>query len=386
MESSKSGNESWKSLSTFFKKTDPFFDKTLFLEGYDISSNVYAITGDYVTIIDPGNDYTVFLDLFSSGFKPSDIRKVVLTHAHYEHVMGLFELMRYPGLAENGGIEVICHESCPAGLREALGSLGPFHSATGVGGGETLNLSGFKLDVIHAPGHTMDSICLYHPASRTLFTGDAVLPYAVASPDPAAGGRIEYQLFSLRSISGMEIDNLLPGHGAPVESEAKKVLLGTYTGIIRKMIGLETAWLEGAAKLAQKGYLVEAMFCCDKELEANENNLMALELKASCLNDLGRFHEATGAFERLLEYRPGSTFALIGKGYAFMGLGRYEESLACFDRALKKDPDSREALMYRGMALYLSGRIDEAMEVANFQEEFVARFKDWVRERDRSPG
>lgn len=59
-----------------------------------------------------------------------------------------------------------------------------------------------------------------------------------------------------------------------------------------------------------------------------------------------------------------------------MGLGKNDESLGYFEEALKVQPDFNEALLYKGMALYLSGRVDEAMQVENFEKEFLDRFKD----------
>lgn len=78
----------WESLAALLKVPYPLFEKTLFLQGYEFSSNIYVITGDYLAIIDPGNDYTAFMELFSLGFKPTDIKKIVLTHGHVDHVGG----------------------------------------------------------------------------------------------------------------------------------------------------------------------------------------------------------------------------------------------------------------------------------------------------------
>jgi glyoxylase-like metal-dependent hydrolase (beta-lactamase superfamily II) len=374
----KSVSAAWKSLATVFETDRQFFEKTLFMEGFDISSNIFAVTGDYITLIDPGNDYTAFMSLFDRGFKPTDVKKIVLTHGHFEHVMGTFELLGYPSIVNNGEIEIIFHETGPVSFREAADEYKCAIKYTEVGGGETLNLSGFDFEVIHTPGHTMDSICLYHPETRSLFTGDTVLPYAVSSPDPAGGGKIEYHLFTLRRLLSMDIDTVMPGHGSPVVSDGKMVIEGALTGVIRRMVGLETSWLEGAAKLAGKGYLEEAVFCCKKELEVDNENVGALELLGSSLNDLGRFKEAIDVFDKIGKFNKNNIYATVGKGYALMGLTRYEDSLKYFDDALKINSNIKAASIYKGMALYLSGRIDEAMDIEDFQTEFVEKFKDWV--------
>jgi glyoxylase-like metal-dependent hydrolase (beta-lactamase superfamily II) len=371
--------QGWQPLSPVSRGGDRLLEKTLFWEGYDSSSNIYAIAGDSLAIIDPGNDYLALRELFLMGYKPSDVKKILLTHGHIEHVMGVFELFQYPSFADSAELEIVFHQSGPVGfqefLKEAAEKFPCSLTLTKVQGGESLDLGGHVFEVIHTPGHTMDSICLYHAPSGSLFSGDTVLPHAVASPDPAAGGKAEYHLFSMKRLMRMKIDNLLPGHGPTVAAGSRQVLEGSYAGILKKMAGLETPWIEAATDFAKKGYLEESLFCCEKERELHPENGKCLELKATCLNDLGRFDEAIGIFEQVLETGNHPTFALLGRGYALMGLGKYQESLALFDELLRKDPDSKPALLYKGMALYLSGRYDEAMQVEHFEKEFLERFR-----------
>jgi len=164
----------WLSISKVMKISDPVFKKSMFLIGYGESSNVYVLAGDYLTIVDPGNDYTVFAELERLGFNPLDIKKVVITHGHRDHCMGVFELLRFPPIYESKQIEIINHAGGPLEFKKILEEQG--FSLTQVKGGETLKLSGFEWEVIHTPGHTIDSICLYHEPTKTAITGDTVLP------------------------------------------------------------------------------------------------------------------------------------------------------------------------------------------------------------------
>lgn len=370
----------WQSLATVLDTTDTLFKNVLFLLGYEFSCNIYVITGDYLTIVDAGNDYTAFVELFELSFEPTDIQKVVLTHGHRDHAMGVFELLRsYPSLIESGGFELILHEAAPLELKEVVQQFG--FPVTEVRGGETLELGGFEWEVIHTPGHTIDGICLYHAPTRTVFTGDMVLPHAMAEPDEFAGGRLDHYLFGLKALLKKDIENLLPGHGIPVASAGKTVIEQTYEGVMMRIIDVESPipWIEGATALAQRGLLEEAVFCCDKELTGDAENSQALKLKAMCLNDLGRFREALEALDRLEELRAQESddlFTLIGKGYALMGLGEYPESVHFFDEALQIRPGMKDALIYKGIALYLAGNYEEAMEIEPFQAEFLERFRD----------
>ncbi len=376
-----SAHPGWQPLKGVLNTTTPFFERFLYLCSVDaFCSNIYVILGDYVTIVDPGNDYTAFMDLFRMQFKPEDIKKVVLTHGHPDHAMGVMELLRYPSIVQGGGFELILHEAAPPQFKEVVEQSGSGSRVTEVRGGETLELSGLDWEVIHTPGHTIDGICLYHAPARTVITGDMVLPHAMAEVDKHAGGRLDHYLFGLKALLKRDIDNVLPGHGLPVASAGRRVIEETYEGVMMKIIGIESetkaSWMQGATALAQRGLLEEAVFCCEKEIACHPENLKALELKGMCLNDLGRSAEAVGAFDLVLARASDNVFALTGTGCALMGLGRYGESLDYFENALKVNPKMREAQVYKGMALYLSGDYDAAMDVEAFRTEFVGKFKD----------
>jgi len=375
----------WVSLKELGCSPDhPFFERCLFLEGFDISSNFYAITGDHLSLIDAGNDYTAFIQLFEKGYRPDQVKKVFLTHGHPEHVMGLLELFRYPTIQQSRDIEVFLGDSAPEALVNVVTEFGC--KLTQVKNGDTIKLSGFPMRVLHTPGHTLDSVCLYHEETRSLFTGDTVLPFAASMPDEIGGGRQDYLLFSVKVLRQMEVENIFPGHGMPAlgRDAVKGVLNGNYAGAIKKIIGINTSWIEGAAFLVRKGYLEECLFCCERELDEDPDVLKVLELRASCLSDLGRFPEAIEAFEDLLQRDPGSSFALLGKGFALMGLEKYQDALPFFDRVIDADAESQHgqtARMYKGMALYLMGRYDEALDIEDFREEFVERFKESVKQK-----
>lgn len=376
--------ESWESLGSLLNLPDPLFEKTLFLQGYDYSSNIYVIQNGYLSIIDAGNDYTAFMELFALGFKPPDIKKIFITHGHQDHVMGTFELFRgYPGYGERD-LEVILHEAGPQQFKKMAKDLGC--RLTEVRGGETLELSGFEFEVIHTPGHTLDGLSLYHAASRTLFSGDTVLPHAMAEPDNEGGGRLDHYLYALRTLLKKDIDHVMPGHGGLVVKIGRRVVEDTYEGLIKKLVGVETPWMEGATTLAQKGLLEETLFYSKKELAENPDNLRALEFKAFVLNDLGRNQEALEVFEQILAKQRDHFHALMGKGTALMGLGQYEASQEFFDQALNLKPDDKEALVYKGMALYLAGKYDEAMDIEPFRVEYAGRVKEELLKKSQPSG
>lgn len=378
----------WKSLSDLLNKKHELFENTLLMEGFEFSSNIYVIGGEYLTIVDPGNDYTTYMELFTLDYEPAAIKKIVLTHGHHDHAMGIFELLRsYPSVLQNGGLELILHEAAPPQLKETPKEMGC--QVTELRGGETLELSGFEWEVIYTPGHTIDGICLYHAPTKTAFTGDMVMPHAMAEADEHAGGSLDHYLFALRALLKRDIENILPGHGGPVAVDARKVIEETYEGVIMKVLEIEAeakvSWFQGASQLAQRGLLEEGVFCCEKELARNPEDSKALELKALCLNDLGRCEEAIEILDKILAEQSDNTFALVGKGYGLLGMERYDEALIYLDDALKINPDIKEAKMYKGMALHFSGRHQEAMDIEDFQTEFVERFKQEMEKKEQPP-
>ena len=380
----------WVTIAEVFKKaevsikTDPIFENMLFMLGYDFSCNIYALKGDYLTIVDPGNDYTGFMELFKLNHKPEDIKKIVLTHGHRDHAMGALELLRaYPEINESGGFELIFHESGPEGLKKVLEEIKC--RVTLVKGGETLDLGGSEWEVISTPGHTMDGISLYHVPTKTAITGDTVLPYGVSDPDNSAGGRLDHYLFSVKELLKRDIENILPGHGVPVFSAGKRVIDVAYQSVIAKVLEIEgdISWMDIAPRLVQKGLLEEAVYCSDKELDRNPDNLTALQLKAYCLTDMGKCEESLMILDKILAKQSDNPYALLGKGHALMGLGKYNESLKYFDDVIRTKQDIKEAHIYKGMALYFLGRYDEAMDIEIFRTDFAERFKTEIDKHEQ---
>jgi hydroxyacylglutathione hydrolase len=183
-----------------------------------------------------------------------------------------------------------------------------------------------------------------------------------------------------------DLANLLPGHGLPVASIGNRVVEQTYESLMLKIIGVEKEipWIEGAKALVSKGLLEEAVFCCDRELARLPENLMAMQLKAYCLTDMGRCAESLALLNQVLSRQRDNIYALTAKGHALLGLGKYLESLTYFNQALALNPEFEEAQIYKGMGLYLTGHYDEAMDIAAFRKEFSTRLTDQIFNKNHS--
>jgi glyoxylase-like metal-dependent hydrolase (beta-lactamase superfamily II) len=164
--------------------------------------------GDGLTLIDVGwarAPKTLLNAVADLGLKPSDIRRLVLTHAHPDHVRGAAELRRQTGAAiliHRADADWLQAGRVPAdGRSGALGRLldrlPPLHWAPVepdalLEDGDLIADTGLR--VIHTPGHTPGHIVLHHEPSHTLLMGDAAFnrgdtpslgPAALAA-DPAA--------------------------------------------------------------------------------------------------------------------------------------------------------------------------------------------------------
>jgi glyoxylase-like metal-dependent hydrolase (beta-lactamase superfamily II) len=375
----------WLSIAEIMKIDHPVFEKSKFLIGYHHSSNVYLLAGDYLTIVDPGNDYTIFNELEKLGFNILDIKKIVLTHGHRDHCMGVFEFLRYPPIWEKKEIEIIMHAAGPMEFKKTLQEYG--FTPTEIKGGETLDLSGFEWEAIHTPGHTIDCICLYNPATKTAITGDTVLPNIISDADKAGGGRMDHYLYGLRQLMKREIENILPGHDVPVARTGRQTIEQTYEAVMMNVIDVKPedkiTWMEGASKSAERGLLGEVVFCCDKELALRPGNVSAMQFKALALNDMGRCEESIEILDQILAEQGDNAHALSAKGHALLGLQKYEESLSCFDDALAINPEIKEAQVFKGMALTFLGKHEEAMKIEAFKTEFAARFKTEIDKRQQ---
>jgi len=159
----------------------------------EIAQNVHAVplrscTGfliaeERLTLIDaglPGSRRPLERYLAGIGRRLDELDRIVCTHGHPDHIGGVRELAR-------DGVEVLIHPDDLAGvgigLRDVLrirkrGSILHFltphpGSARPIVDGDVLPAVG-GLEVIHTPGHTPGSVCLWVPRHRLLFVGDVL--------------------------------------------------------------------------------------------------------------------------------------------------------------------------------------------------------------------
>ncbi|WP_230972209.1 MBL fold metallo-hydrolase [Archaeoglobus neptunius] len=182
-----------------------------------LSSHCYLITADLNVLIDSGTarDFPKLeRELSEIGMKVKDIDIVINTHEHFDHIGGnLF-------LQENSVIMAHRHAAVKIIYGDDEVMMCRTHGQKPVGyrvhvwlnNGDAIDLGSSFLRVLHTPGHTSGSICLYEPRNRILFSGDTLFSSGTLSTIYRSGSLGEY-FNSLRRIKTMKIDLLLPGHG-----------------------------------------------------------------------------------------------------------------------------------------------------------------------------
>lgn len=186
--------------------------------------NTYLIDGSARVLIDPGH-MRLFGHVESSleklGLEIGDIDLVIATHCHPDHVEAL-------KLFEKHGTVFAVHEMDWRLAREMgryLGASLEFDSYPPgffLGEGD-LAVKDFGFRIIHTPGHSPGSVSLYWPEQKALFTGDVIFRGGLGRTD-LPGGHGATLKESIKRLSRLEVDTLLPGHGDIIEG-AERVKL-----------------------------------------------------------------------------------------------------------------------------------------------------------------
>jgi len=165
-------------------------------------------------VVDPGDDVEEIARLLARhGLRAIAI---VITHAHIDHIGGAHQLKELTGapvyLNEN---DLPIYEQLET-QAAWLGLVPPARVRIdhGLAEGERLRLGGSSFEVLHTPGHTPGSVCLWIPAANKLVAGDTLFRDSIGRTD-LPGGDPEGILRSIRDklLVLPEETFVIPGHG-----------------------------------------------------------------------------------------------------------------------------------------------------------------------------
>jgi hydroxyacylglutathione hydrolase len=189
----------------------------------EFGTNCYLYKDDLsnnAIIIDPGGEMGQIIDLIQQ--RGLNITDIIITHGHYDHIKGLPELVK---LLPN--INVVVHEEELSLIFDDEKNLSILFSDSlekklqsvnikwiRVRDGDELFCGTKKIKVIHTPGHTSGSICLYIKEKNFLFTGDTLFCGSVGRTDFPTGD-IDTLDKSIKKIFALPTNTLFfPGHGS----------------------------------------------------------------------------------------------------------------------------------------------------------------------------
>lgn len=177
-----------------------------------------SVIGDEISreamVIDPGDDIADVLAIIEKH--KLTVKQIVITHAHIDHVGGAMKLRAATGapilLNDNDYALLKMLDAQAAWI--GMASPGKVEIDHSLGDQDSVQAGSLIASVMHTPGHTEGSICLYFPAQKKLIAGDTLFAGSIGRTD-LPGGSFEKIMRSLQGklLTLPDETAVVPGHG-----------------------------------------------------------------------------------------------------------------------------------------------------------------------------
>jgi hydroxyacylglutathione hydrolase len=177
-----------------------------------------SILGDETSleaiVVDPGDDIPRILSVL--GKHNLTVKQIVITHAHIDHIAGAQRLKRVTGAP-------ILYNQNDLPLVEMMGTQASWLGVLtpevpppddDLADGKRIAIIGLSGSILHTPGHTQGSVCLYLPDQSLLLAGDTLFNGSVGRTD-LPGGNTHQLINSIhnRLLTLPDEVTVIPGHG-----------------------------------------------------------------------------------------------------------------------------------------------------------------------------
>lgn len=263
--------------------------------------NVYAIEdeGGGLALLDTGTDDPPAhaareAALARIGYRPSDVRRIIVSHGHPDHYGAAQTLAdrhepplpihafpddfdrsqptgsrwadsdpQWQALFARHGVPAPLIAGFPrVNIHTETGHARPLRDPRPLREGSVLRFERFEASVLHLPGHTLGVVCLFDAANGVLFSNDHLLqgvtPFLRVEPGPGGEERLRPLLAyaaSLERTRALEARLVLPGHGRPFEDAR-----GEIDALFRKFAERQRRIVEALAERPLTAYaLLEAL-------------------------------------------------------------------------------------------------------------------------------
>lgn len=208
-------------------------------------SNCYLVVNEDIMLIDtgmPGNSSKITRYIEDNLKRsPQDIKTIVITHNHFDHVGSLSKMK------EITGAKVAIHPADADFIRGKAKHVGGTFMNTMIKLLQTIYRSkpvepdilledcdligGYR--VIHTPGHSPGSICLYNLENKAIFVGDNLQYKDGKLQSPGEQLILEPEKYkeSMKKLSELDIEVILTGHTKAVTSGGSELLREFVDGL-----------------------------------------------------------------------------------------------------------------------------------------------------------
>lgn len=154
-----------------------------------MSTNSYIVINEQsgeCFVTDPGSCPSEYVRFLKEG--DLKVSAVLLTHGHFDHILGLEKFLKeFPVPVYACEEEKSVLEDPALNLSGMMGPGYSFRGAEYLRDGETFEVAGISVKVIHTPGHTLGGCCYYIQEEGVLFSGDTLFAASIGRTDFPTG-------------------------------------------------------------------------------------------------------------------------------------------------------------------------------------------------------